>query len=418
MPHPADNTADLPATRIRDIRLARGLTQEELADRAGLSLGVVKKIEQGGNGRLDTYHALARALRVKTSALFDPGAPHATARADDDKVDLMPLRQAITPPMAASGRLLLGDTVDPDPDPGLRNLRTTADALAAAYATDNYGRLAQFLPSLITGARLAVDHYDNGPHHTEALQLRSDILQMTGRYLAQVRVYDLAHTALRDGLLDAVTAGDQTRAAAAVYLEGWVLMRQGRLDEAERLTLATADDVEPRISRATKPELGVWGRLLVRASSAAARNNRPQEAREMLRLARTASSALGGSTAAYTYGWGKFGWSTVAFQAVENQAVAEQPRRVLGLSARIPATGVAATANTWNRHQLDVAHAHVQLRQADEATDVLAALHAGAPAWLRHQRMAAETFERSLKASGRRRLTGKQRELAAFFGVA
>lgn len=411
-----EHASDLPGTRIRDIRLARGLTQERLAERAGLSLAVVKKIEQGGNGRLDTYHALARALHVRTSALFEPGAPHNTTRADDDKVDLMPLRQAITPPMAATGRLLLGDTVEPEPD--LANLRTTATALAVSYYSDDYGHIATFLPALVNSARLAVDHYDNGPHHTEALKLRSDVLQTAGRYLTQVRAYDLAHVALRDALLDAAVADDRARAAGAVYLQGWLLMRQGRLDETERLAMATADDVEPRISRASKGELGVWGRLLIRASSAAARNNRPREAREMLRLARTAGAALGGGVAAYPYGWGKFDWSTVAFQAVENQVVAEQPRRVLGLSARIPAGGSTATANTWNRHRLDVAHAHVMLRQGGEATDVLASLHAEAPEWLRHQQMAKATFERSLRASGRRKLTSRQRELAAFFGTA
>jgi hypothetical protein len=98
--------------------------------------------------------------------------------------------------------------------------------------------------------------------------------------------------------------------------------------------------------------------------------------------------------------------------------VAEQPRRVLGLSARLPTAGTAATANTWNRHRLDVAQAHVMLRQGNEATEVLTALHAQAPEWLRHQRMAKDTFEQSLRASGRRKLTGKQRELAAFFGAA
>lgn len=407
---------DLPGTRVRDIRLARGLTQEALADRAGLSIGVVKKIEQGGNGRLDTYHALARALRVKTSSLFDRGAPHATTRADNDSIDLMPLRQAITPPMAVTGRLLLAETVEPEPDLG--NLRATADALAGSYSGDDYGHLAEFLPALVSSARLAVDYYNGGPEHTEALKLRSDVLQMAGRYLTQVRAYDVAHPAIRDALLDAVAAGDRARAASAVYLQGWLLMRQGRLDEAERLALATADDVEPRISRASKVELGAWGRLLVRASSAAARNNQPREAREMLRLARTASSALGGAVATYSYGWGKFAWPTVAFQAVENQMVAEQPQRVLGLSARLPATGSAATANTYNRHRLDVAQAHVMLRQADEATAVLAQLHGQAPEWLRHQQMAKSTFERSLKVSGRRKLTGKQRELAAFFGTA
>jgi transcriptional regulator with XRE-family HTH domain len=416
MPHPTDTTGDLPGGRIKDYRLARGLTQEQLADRAGLSLGVVKKLERGGKGHLDTYHALARALHVRTSALFEPGAPHATTRGDADKVDLMPLRQAITPPMTATGRILPADTIEPEPD--LRNLRTTADALAASYYSDDYGRTAQFLPALINSARHAVTYYDQGPQHAEAVTLRSDVLQLVGRYLTQVRAYDLAHTALRDALTDATTARDEARAAAAVYLQGWLLTRQGRLDEAERLTLTTADEVEPRISRATKTELGVWGRLLMRSSAAAARNNRPQEAREMLRLASTAGSALGGAVASYSYGWGKFGGSAVALQAVENLLVAEQPRRALGLSVRLPVTGSAATANTWNRHLLDVAQAHVMLRQADESTAVLAGLRRQAPEWLRHQRMAKGTFERSLRASGRRRLTGQQRELAGFFGVA
>lgn len=416
MPEPTDIPADLPATRIRDIRLARGYTQEQLADRAGLSLAVVKKLEQGGNGRLDTYHALARALRVSTGTLIDGGAPHDAARADDDKVALMPLRQAITPPVTATGRLLAAGTVEPEPN--LRNLRATAEALAVSYYGDDYSHAAQFLPALIDSARHAAAFYDGAPEHTEALKLRSDVLMLVGRYLTQVRAYDLAHTAIRDSLTDAAAAGDRERAAAAVYLQGWLLTRQGRFGEAERVTLATADDVEPRISRATKGELGVWGRLLMRASAAAARNNRPREAREMLRLARTAGSALGGAVASHPYGWGKFGAPVVGLQAVENLIVAEQPRRALGLSERISGTGAAATANTWNRHRLDVAHAHVALRQADDATDVLAALHAGAPEWLRHQRMAKETFERSLKVSGRRKLTGKQRELAAFFGTA
>lgn len=407
--------ADLPGTQIRKLRQTRGLTQEELAGQSGLSVGVVKKIEQGGTARLDTYHALARALRVHTAALFEPGAPHATTRDDADKVDLMPLRQAIAPPMGPTGRLLLGGTVDAEPD--LARLRATAAGLADSYYSDDYGRTSTFLPALVLSARAAVDHFDHGPHHTEALQIRSDVLQTTGRYLTQVRAYDLAHTALRDALLDAVAADDRERAASSVYLQGWLLMRQGRLDEAERVALATADEVEPRISRATKGQLGAWGRLLIRGSSAAARNNRPREAREMLRLARTAGAALGGSTAANRYGWGKFDWSAVAFQAIENQVVANQPRRVLGLSARLPAV-VSATANTWNRHQLDVAQAHVQVHQVDEATQVLAALHAEAPEWLRHQQMAESTFEASLRASKKRRLTAKQRELAGFFGVA
>ena len=61
-------------------------------------------------------------------------------------------------------------------------------------------------------------------------------------------------------------------------------MRQGRFGEVEALCVASADAIEPRMSRATPGQLAAWGRLLVRAAAAAARNNRPEEARENARF--------------------------------------------------------------------------------------------------------------------------------------
>jgi hypothetical protein len=205
--------------------------------------------------------------------------------------------------------------------------------------------------------------------------------------------------------------------AAAVYQQGWLLMRQGRLDEAEQVSIATADAVEPRISRATPQALGAWGKLLVHGSAAAARNNRPQEAREILRLGRTAGAALGGAQAVAVSSWGRFDWRTVAFQGIENQLVAEKPDRVLRLSERMPRPTDAKGRLFMRRHLLDVAQAHAMLKQTDAATDILWSLMDETPEWLRHQRMAADTFHHVLRKSKRRSLTSKQRDLAAFFGT-
>ncbi|MGP4115448.1 helix-turn-helix transcriptional regulator [Streptomyces sp. 4N509B] len=398
-----------PADRLRDIRRRRGLTQEGLAERAGLSPATVKKIERGGTARVETYHALARALHVRTSALFDSPGPHQSLRHNDDNIDLMRLRQAVVPPATFPGRM---DTVDDEPD--LDRLRHTTRSVALAYHRDDYGEVAELLPELVRSAHAAVEHFDGGPQHTEALRLRGNVLQMVGRYLTQVRALDLAQIALRDAVRDAVAAGDRSGVAAAVYQQGWLLMRQGRLDEAERVSVATAEEVEPRISRASRQNLGAWGKLLVHASAAAARNNRPQDARELLRLARTAGAALGGATAVEESSWGRFDWRTVAFQGIENHLVAERPDRVLSLAARMP-----ATSNTFRRrHLLDVAQAHAMVRQPDEATAILAALLDDTPEWLRHQRMAAHTFQTALAATKRRRLSPQQRRLARFFDVA
>lgn len=408
MPYPTDNPAAFPGDRLEAARLRRGLTREALSERSGLSVGVIKKLERGGTGRLETYHTLARALGVRTSALLDPAGPHETRRGDGDNIDLMPLRQAIAPPISISGRLRPAGSVEPEPD--LAQLAATTTALALAYHSDNYGTVAELLPALVMSAHATVAHFDNGAEQEHALQVRSDVLQMAGRYLTQVRAYDLAHIALRDAIQDAVRIGDMGAVAAAVYQQGWLLMRQGRLDEAEQVSIATAEAVEPRISRASRRSLGAWGKLLVHGSAAAARNNRPQEAREMLRLGRTAGAALTGGTVVAESSWGRFDWRTVAFQGIENQLVARRPDRVLGLSARVATAGDTVF---MRRHLLDVAQAHAMLRQRGEATGILDRLRTETPEWLRHQRMATDTFHEVQQLGGR--VTRRERELAAFF---
>jgi transcriptional regulator with XRE-family HTH domain len=409
MPYPPDNTSTHPGDRLKDARLRRGLTQEGLAEHAGLSVGVVKKLERGGTGRLETYHALARALGVRTSALLEPAGPHHTRRNPDDNIDLMPFRQAITPPIGTTGRLGPRAT---DLQPDLQQLAQTALTVAGAYASDDYRTVAELLPPLVTASHETVAHFAGAPQHPEALRVRADALQMAGRYLTQVRAYDLAHIALRDAIQDAIAVEALDIVAGAVYQQGWLLMRQGRLDEAEQVSITTAEAVEPRISRASRQALGAWGKLLVHASAAAARNNRAREAREILRLGRTAGAALGGGTAVAESSWGKFDWRTIAFQAIENQLVAEQPGRVLRLSERVAGAG---TTVFMRRHLLDVAQAHAMLRQRDEAMTVLERLRAETPEWLRHQRMAADTFHLVQQMSGR--ATARQRSLAAFFGA-
>lgn len=397
--------------RLRELRNGNGLTQEALAERAGLSPGVIKKIERGGSTRIETYHALARALDVRTSALFEPSGHQRNEHADDHAIDLMALRQAISPPVILPGRLQL-DASNEEPD--VARLRQTTRALDRSYGQDDYARVGEVLPALVRSAHFAVEHFDHGSGRTEALRVRAHALKLAGRYLTQVRAYDLAHLALRDAFRDAAAADDRLTAASAVAVQGWTLVRQGRFDEAEQLTAATADEVEPRISRASRHELGAWGRLLRRSSSAAARNNRPAEAREMLRLARTAAAALGGATDAQLPRGG-FGQVSVALQAIENHMVARHPHRVLGLASRIPAT-VVSDSDGWRRHLLTVAQAHVVLRHDGDPLEILDGLHARRPEWLRHQRAAADVF-RDARALRKRPLTGQQRALGQFLGV-
>lgn len=57
--------------RIEYLRKEKGLTQEELAEKAGLHRAYFWDIEQGKNISIKTAYNIARALGIKLSKLFD-----------------------------------------------------------------------------------------------------------------------------------------------------------------------------------------------------------------------------------------------------------------------------------------------------------------------------------------------------------
>lgn len=59
------------AQNIEKYRKQKGLTQEELAEKAGLNRSYFWDIENGRNISIKTAYKLARALNIKLSELFD-----------------------------------------------------------------------------------------------------------------------------------------------------------------------------------------------------------------------------------------------------------------------------------------------------------------------------------------------------------
>jgi transcriptional regulator with XRE-family HTH domain len=61
--------------RVRELRLAYRVTQEQLAERAGLSYKFIGEIERGkANPTIDTLYEIARALRIEVhELLLTPG---------------------------------------------------------------------------------------------------------------------------------------------------------------------------------------------------------------------------------------------------------------------------------------------------------------------------------------------------------
>jgi len=78
--------------RVRELRLAAGMTQEDLAERCGLFRTYLSRIETGrANPTLTMIHALATSLGVTVPVFFDataePTKPNArTARPSRGRV--------------------------------------------------------------------------------------------------------------------------------------------------------------------------------------------------------------------------------------------------------------------------------------------------------------------------------------------
>ncbi|GGX77541.1 helix-turn-helix domain-containing protein [Streptomyces hiroshimensis] len=407
---------------VKKHRRTAGLTQETLALAAGVAPSTVAKLEQGGNVRIETLHLLARALHVKTSQLMASDTPAPVREEDPTKVGLVELRNSLTPAIGLAAPV----TETPEQEPDLEALLDLVRRGSAAYDSDRFGSVATTLPQIISDANSAVSYYDHGGEHEKALSARAEAYLLGGRYLTQVRQYDLAYHALSGSIRDAQEVNDTNTAAYAIVIMSWLLLRQGRFDDAENLAVETADHIEPRISKASPERLAVWGWLALQAAAAAVRNNREDHATGARRIAASAASALGTKSADARHRYGRFDLKVAAMKGLEDELIKEggDPYRVIEESTgRAPlsdrsmkALSVPETDKEWNRHRLTVATAYSKTGDHESAMERLTAIEYANGEWLRHQRTATDVME-SIARKRKRTLTGEMRRMMSLLGV-
>ncbi|MET8147669.1 helix-turn-helix domain-containing protein [Actinoplanes sp. NPDC049668] len=406
--------------RVAQLRRTHPLTQEELAARAGLSVEIVRKLEQNErtSARMTTVHRLARALGVSTSTLIGDATQAATRREpDEDDLGLLEVRRILTPARGLGG-YTVGDAMEGPAT--LDNVLASVRLVDELYHHDEYTATLQAIPSLVTDAR-QVAQDATGDEQGAAYGVLAAAYRMTGKTLLQLRRLDLAHTALSAGLDAAERSSDPTRSGAQVVRTMcWLLTRQGRFADAERLAVQTADMVEPRFSRATPVELANWGWLLLYASGAAARDNRPDDVRDQLDAAAAAAVRIGQLPPAQYHDveMGGFSSPKVQMMRVEAAVVEGEPGQAVNLAAQVEPSTVP-TPSCRYRHQLDVAWAHLASGNSAgnaKAGEVLLNLGRTAPAWMMQQRYARDLVDQ-LTASRRRAMGEDLAQLAALVGA-
>lgn len=176
---------------LAQLRRAMPMTQEALAEAAGVSVETVRKLEQNDrtSARMSTLNRLARALRVPTSRLLGNAARTAAhAQPDIDQLALLEFRRALTPAVGLSGTVVGGVEVEA---PTLDDVRDSVRVLDRAYHTEDYATAVTGLPLLIAEARTAVDEASSDDQAV-ALALLAQAYQLAGTTLTQLRAFDLA----------------------------------------------------------------------------------------------------------------------------------------------------------------------------------------------------------------------------------
>lgn len=395
------------AEAVRRVRHRRNMTQEQLAEAANVSVHTIKSIESGrSGGRTATLAKLARAMDVRTTELIVPTAGTSAIRPDADTDGLLAVRRALTPP--------IGLDLEPPSDPVRPEAWPSTLAYAEKiYSEDKYDQVLESIPVLLEEGRLLRAAGDSLPLAQAYLY--------TAQALTQLRRMDLANTALEKAASIAEERSDPLLQAWAVSIQCWTMLLQRRFDEVERLAITTADRIEPGMSSAPSYQLSTWGWLMFRASAAAIRDARTDDADMYMRYSKAAAVKLGDPTVFQaTAGWAPppvrgYCETTVGYKTVENAILVGDAGKGIELASRIPPSDVP-TVNNRHRHELDLAAAHIASGDQQSAISQLMELQSTAPEWLKHQSYARGVVKK-LVAKQKRAYAGQVGMLADHVGL-
>lgn len=357
--------------RLRWLRGDRGgLTQEQLAERAGVSVDIVKKLEQGQrqSARLTTLVALADALDVTLAELTDK-----RPRLDggNDRLVLR-LRDVLQSPDSLPGIDLRHDDGDATPVPALRA------AVAAAwddYWSGSFLDLARRVPDLIGEVRISARA--NG---AASARLLAQTYQITADLLVHLGRDDLAAVAARDAIAAAAAGDDELQSATLAGTFAWVMLHQGRPEESAALAARVAEQIEPRFSSATPEHITVWGGLMITAMASASAAENSHDVDEYVTLARAGAALAGREHRAYQV---TFGPTQLAAQTTHARMMLAQPELALTAAAGVHAGDLQTVE--YGRHLVDVAQAQVLVERYGKAAVALQQAKNLAPIWFRHQ---------------------------------
>ncbi|MFJ8938453.1 helix-turn-helix domain-containing protein [Streptomyces sp. NPDC102365] len=387
------------AERLKALR--NGMTQEQLAEAAEVSVGVVRKLERGGTASLPSLLSIASALGTDIAVLFGQQAPRRSMDRDE--------RAALRSLSGATHDAALGIPAEVEPGT-VDELRAVVQDADAAYWAGRYAELGVLLGALLPEARARYDA-SNTDEKTVAAGVLADVFQTAAMAANVWGSRDLAYAALTYGRQIAVQAGDDLRDAHLAATTAWVNLRDGRTAQGFSLAATQADRIEPKMSEHDPDRLAVYGQLVTNAAVAASRGGSSAEtAREYLSQAHAVGARLGSEHARGGHAQ-PYGPLYAATQAMSIAVALGDIPGALRLMDTVKLDDTVPLA-TRARYGLDVALTHVECRRWDQAADTLEAVCGMAPGWVQHQMLPGVIISRLAGVS-----VGRLRGLAHAAGV-
>ncbi|WP_054815391.1 helix-turn-helix domain-containing protein [Nocardia arizonensis] len=358
--------------RIRHFR-GKALTQRQLADQAGVSVDLVRKLEQGGRqtASIASLQKIARALDVDISDLV--GKRHGIPSSNPD-AGIVAIRRALTPVDDLLGEVPEEQAVSLDA--GSR----AVDYAWGAYWTGRYELLTTILPTGLTQLRATVHAARNGSV-APANELLARMYWVTGCTLVHLGQTDPAFLAIRQALGAAEHGNDPLLRATIQGSVAWQLLVQGRYDESRKVALRAASDLEPA-GEESQAHLSAYGSLVLQGATAAGRAQNVPEALSLIEAASEVALRVGVDRQDYeTY----FGPSQVVMQTVDVNVSSERYTEALAAAKEMP-VNVGLPQASRARHLADTAVAWARTGQYQRALDaLLTAERVGGSDWMKYQ---------------------------------
>lgn len=227
--------------RVARIRATADITQQQLADRVGVTKAYISLIENGHRAvtKRQLLDDLASALGVSATDLTGQPYP-ATNRGDLETYLVVPrIREALEEPEDG-----------PSVPRSLDQLELAADRAAVARMACDTASLGRYLPGLLADTRVL--WFDRGDRAAGALLVKGAFtgalaLKSAGFVDLGIRLAELADTV-------ATALGDPVSRAAAQYAIAQCALATGGRRRSARLATATAEELD-RLTRTKVPPM-------------------------------------------------------------------------------------------------------------------------------------------------------------------